>query len=324
MPKDNLNGSELEQRIHYVSTRANTDVLSDLMDVGILKAQNVSRTDPKILELDRSMFDQTQALLTFVQGTAVEERVVTYQELLSKYIEDGSSLDPLVQFVGETFKPFFGGKTKFVEDINTFGPGLVVANHNTHTPEIDVVDWEESRILHDVGPVVTRIGMDIALEGSGIAVNRLVKSPNPSDFYKRVMSDLGNVLLSEEGTDQIARQMRETIDTGNVPALSPEGGFRVFDKWNTGPIVLAAKAGVTHLHLVAHSPLISLFAPKMDFNYIGMREIPQEVLDAVKDNEKGPVKEFSESVRVDFATAIQDLPYPNVYKQHVAQYAKAK
>lgn len=304
------------------SQHVKTDgILEDLMTVGILKAQGVPRTDPRIQMLDRTTNARVKSIIESSEGTLLGRRVAAYQGILEHYIEGEGTLSTLRGFVKDTFTPTFSGKHKFAEDVAKHGPGLLVANHNTHTSEIDVVD-DAGRVLHDVGPVVTRLAMDATLQGTDVTVTRLVKTPNPSAFYSKVMTEMGNILLSTEGVDGIAEQMKYVADAGEVPALSPEGGFRVFEKWNTGPVVLAVKSGLTHLHLVGHSPLVSLLNPEMDFDYLGMKEIPQKVVEAVNAGDKEPVRAFSDEVREDFATGIQGLSYPTIYKQHVAKFAR--
>lgn len=300
---------------------AQTEILPDLIKVGQLKADGVDRSDPQILDLDRKSREEVRHILEEAEGTLVGERYRRFRTLLDDYVAAKSDLGQLRAFVAEEFKPGFGNRDQFVHDIESDGPGLMLANHNTHTIEIDDVD-DQGRIVNDLGPVITRIGMDHALEGTDVSVTRLVKSPNPSHFYLRVMEELGNEQLSDDGVDEIAKQLELITGNGTVPVISPEGGFRALGKWSTGPIVLAAKAGIDNLKLVAHSPMVSLLAPRLSFDYIGQQKIPQEVQDAVAAGDRAAIRNYSDEIRNQFAIAIQRLPYPKAYKDAVIQYVR--
>ncbi len=311
-----------EQRSAGMRELAQNILLPDLMGVGIAKAQGIPRTDARIVDADRRMVDDVAAIIKRSEGEPTGGRIAEYHIRLANYMDGKSGLDPLREFVTQTFQPVFNGKEDFLADLQTYGPGLVIGTHNTHTPEIDVMDWENGKVVHDTGPVVTRIAMDAALAEEGLSVARLTRSPQPSDFYQRVMDDLGNVILSEGGVDEVAEQMKAVISAGAIPTLSPEGGFRVLEKWNTGPVVLAVKAGLPHVHLVAQSPLVSLLDPQMSFDYLGTYKIPEEVVDGVQNGKREPVSAFSDQMRSTIAAGIQDLPYPTAYKNHVAKFAK--
>jgi hypothetical protein len=308
----------------HVSITLDESILPDLMKVGMLKAQGVPRTDAAILELDRKTCADTLRLLRSLEGTLADDTPYkNYREIINRYIGGEPSVEELKALIADTFHPAFGGRESFLQDVEEMGAGLLLANHNTHTPEVDVMDWGTSSVVHDIGPIVTRLGMDIALGEGAPEVTRFVKTPHPSEFYLRAMNDLGNVVINGGGVDEIVGQMRAVVSRDQIPAFLPEGGFRVLDKWSSGPVVLAVKSGLRHVHLVAHSPLVSFLNPSMRFDYLGTREIPEEVVRAVELNDRSVVGEFADTLRTDFAVGIQALPYPRAYKEHVARHIPA-
>lgn len=292
-------------------------VLSFMLQVGHLKAAGVGQFADEVARIDDATRQQIETILS--NGGGDEHR--RYMAALLSYIEGGGSLADLITYIDGHYDISFGGLAQFEADFATHGPMMVVATHNKQAPDVDILDPDTGRVVHDIGPVLTKVTMDIALRDSSVQIARMVRSPRPSEVYKRCMVDVGNALINGGGVNAIVSGLRGVVDSGKLPLMSPEGGFRVLDVWKTGPVVLAVKAGITRLALVAHSPIVSTFYPTVRYDYIGSVEIPAAVISAVHGNDCDTVRAFCNELRARFATAIQNLPYPQLYKAAVAKYA---
>lgn len=309
----------------YLVRSINTDILANLITIGTSLAQGVPNSDPRLQELDMRNRLITKRILESSQG--IRARVDLYHILGGEFVRTQRSQPQLIDFVSQIFRPVFTRRDALVADIQKHGAGLIVATHKTRTAETDLIDLEgmpmQKGELALGASIVTRVGLDTALEGTTISVARLVGESPTSNLYNETMLSLGNVPFRNDGTDKVADQVKSIVANGQVPLISPEGGFRALAEWHTGAIVLAVKAGLRNLYLVPHSPLVSLLAPEMTFDYVGRHAIPLEVIDAVACGDTATVKEFSHKIRAAMATGIQGLPYPSVYKQCTSQYTTA-
>lgn len=290
-----------------------TDLLPTLMQLGMLKSQGVPRDDIRIRDLDKEHFGYVQHMLMQKAGTSHGEKIAAYHGALQAYEAGGTTIEPFAQSVKNIMQAEFCGKERMEQDIASHGIGLVIATHPTHTADINMIDWGNNKVTQDIWPITSTLVYNSSLQGTHLRVRKFVQSAyGENEFTARAREDVGNVQL-EKGTTQIAQQMKEIADKGELPLLYPEGGFRMLNKWNSGAIVVAVQAGFDSLYMTTQTPVDSLLEPQMRIHYVGRQTIPEEVIDAVHNRDCEKVIDFSHEVRRKMAQAAQREDYPKEY-----------
>ena len=246
--------------------------------------------------------------------------------MANRYVVGDTSIDSVRGFVRNNYNINLEGGSRMKQDM-AGRKTVIFFNHYRQGPEISGFpnnpDLGAGLAGHDFAPILAKLFADEAFSETGVRVARAGKPLYPKDeFYYRSAKEVGNILMSEEGVEQVATQFQQAWGRGLTPTICPEAGLRCLKQWKSGGVVAATLAGADTVTLVTESPWISLIDRSAKFHYVGALGIPQEVKEAVWNKEDNVVNKFNDGLRREMARALVRSNYEPAYTREVAQFAK--
>lgn len=322
---------KLEQRIIAEYLRV---ISPELIALGELKFQQEYRAQTpeeknalkaKMKEIDARTQEKAYQLLQQAKGTSLERRVITFFDLVKKYVAEECSLDEIRAFVADNYTVSVVGKERMQQELVPGEKTLIILNHYRQGPELNGLPSHglgQELAEHDVAPIMAKLFTDRALEGTGIDVCRFGKPLYPNDpFYYRSQEDARTAKISDKGVEGLADQFKETWSAQRFPTVCPEAGLRSLNKWRTGSLTSAVLAGAESIALLAQSPWLSTFDNKVQFDYVGKFQIPPTVRREVETREDtAALTAFSNLLRRRIAGTVVDANYDPAYTRSVKHF----